>query len=140
MLVSLLNAGILSIAILGCLMFINTPACGSTFRSKWCALEYDWLCDKFVFIVDLTSGKIISSRQLQIRDGKITAINPARTPITDKNHIYHDGNGKYVMPGLIDMHVHAYDLAAFVITLSHGVTHVRLMNGVKEHLVWRKAQ
>lgn len=89
-------------------------------------------------IVDLNSGQIIRGRQLQIRDDKIAAINPARTPITDKNHIYHDGNGIYVMPGLIDMHVHAYDLAAFVITLSHGVTHARLMNGVKEHLVWRK--
>ena len=42
------------------------------------------------------------------------------------------------MPGLIDMHAHAFDPAAFTIALSHGVTHLRLMNGVKEHLIWRK--
>ena len=28
------------------------------------------------------------------------------------------------------MHVHAYDPAAFTIALSHGITHLRLMNGV----------
>jgi imidazolonepropionase-like amidohydrolase len=89
-------------------------------------------------IVDINTGQILKDRQLQIRNGKIAAIKPARTPITDENHIRHDGNGRYVTPGLIDMHVHAYDPAAFTITLSHGVTHLRVMNGVKEHLQWRK--
>jgi imidazolonepropionase-like amidohydrolase len=91
-----------------------------------------------IHIVDTNSGQIIRDRQLQVHNGKIAAIKPARTPITDQNHIYHDGNGRYVTPGLIDMHVHAYDPAAFTIALSHGVTHLRLMNGVKEHLQWRK--
>lgn len=90
-----------------------------------------------VHIVDVNSGRIIEDRQLQIRNGKISAIKPARTPITDTNHIHHDGNGRYVTPGLIDMHVHAYDPAAFTIALSHGVIHLRLMNGVREHLQWR---
>lgn len=91
-----------------------------------------------VHIVDIDSGQIIRDRQLQIHNGKITAIKPARTPITEEHHIQHDGNGRYVAPGLIDMHVHAYDPAVFTIALSHGVTHLRLMNGVKEHLQWRK--
>lgn len=73
-----------------------------------------------------------------ILNGKITAINAAETPIADKLYTRHDGKGGYVMPGLIDMHVHAYDPAAFIIALSHGVTHLRIMNGVKEHIIWRK--
>lgn len=89
-------------------------------------------------IVDISTGQILKDRQLQIRNGKITAIKPAHTPITDENYIQHDGNGRYVTPGLIDVHVHAYDPAAFTIALSHGVTHLRLMNGRKEHLQWRK--
>jgi len=89
-------------------------------------------------IVDINTGQVIKDRQLQIRNGKIAAIKPARTPIADKNYIQHDGNGRYVTPGLIDVHVHAYDPAAFTIALSHGVTHLRLMNGVKEHLQWRE--
>lgn len=91
-----------------------------------------------VHILNINTAQIIRDQQLQILNGKITAIKPARTPITDEHHTRHDGKGSYVMPGLIDMHVHAFDPAAFTIALSHGVTHVRLMNGVKEHLQWRK--
>lgn len=89
-------------------------------------------------ILDIESGEIIKNRQLHISAGKVVAIKPAQTPITDKHFTLHDGKGHYLMPGLIDMHVHAFDPAAFIITLSHGVTHVRLMNGVKAHLTWRE--
>lgn len=91
-----------------------------------------------VNLVDLRNGQLIENRQLLIRNGKIVAINPAKSPITEKDFILHDAKGRYLMPGLMDMHVHAYDPAAFTIALSHGVTHLRLMNGVKDHLVWRK--
>lgn len=91
-----------------------------------------------IHIVDIGTGKIIINRQLQIDDGKITAIRPAQTPIADPEAAYHDGKGVYAMPGLVDMHVHAFDPVAFTIALSHGVTHLRLMNGVEEHLTWQK--
>ena len=48
-----------------------------------------------------------------------------------------DGKNGFVTPGLIDMHVHMYEPAAFTLALSHGVTHVRIMNGVPAQLVWR---
>ena len=35
------------------------------------------------------------------------------------------------------MHVHMYEKAAYALTLSHGVTHVRVMNGVPKQLIWR---
>lgn len=89
-------------------------------------------------IIDITTGQVLQNRQLQIRAGKITAIKPAHTSITDEHYVLHDGKARYAMPGLIDMHVHAYDPAAFTIALSHGITHLRLMNGVKEHLTWRE--
>lgn len=91
-----------------------------------------------VHIIDIKTGQVIENRQLLILNGKIVAIKPAETPIVEENYTRHDGKGSYVTPGLIDMHAHAYDPAAFMIALSHGVTHLRLMNGVKEHIVWRK--
>lgn len=90
-----------------------------------------------VNLVDLGTGNIIPNRQLKIVNGKIAAITAAKTPITEPADI-HDAQGKFVMPGLIDMHVHAYDTSAFALSLSHGVTHVRIMNGVKDHLAWRE--
>ncbi len=89
-------------------------------------------------ILDINTGQVIRNRQLQIRAGKITAIKPANTSITDEYYVLHDAEGRYAVPGLIDMHVHAFDPAVFAITLSHGVTHLRLMNGVKEQLAWRE--
>jgi imidazolonepropionase-like amidohydrolase len=91
-----------------------------------------------VNIVDIKTGQIIENRQLLILNGKIAAIKPAETLIVEENYTRHDGKGSYVTPGLIDMHVHAFDPAAFMIALSHGVTHLRLMNGVKDHIIWRK--
>lgn len=91
-----------------------------------------------VHIIDIKTGQVIENRQILILNGKIAAIKPAETPIAEESYTQHDGKGSYVMPGLIDVHVHAYDPATFVIALSHGVTHLRLMNGVKEHIIWRK--
>src|SRR5262249_55123019 len=48
-----------------------------------------------------------------------------------------DGAGKWLMPGLADMHVHTWyddDLTLFV---AAGVTTIRNMWGVPQHLAWR---
>lgn len=51
-----------------------------------------------------------------------------------------DGRGRYLIPGLIDSHVHLWrspnDLLVY---LSQGVTGVREMMGSREHLRWRAA-
>ena len=91
-----------------------------------------------VNIVDVESGTIIPERQLVLRNGRIHKINSANTPIADTEFEHLDAEGQFVTPGLIDMHIHAYDPAAFTIALSHGVTHARIMNGVKEHLEWQE--
>lgn len=116
----------------------HSPSYASDFNKKADREVQSPLYIDNVHIVDISNGQIIENRQLLILNGKIAAIKSAETPIVDKLYTRHDGKGSYVMPGLIDMHVHAYDPAAFMITLSHGVTHLRLMNGVKEHIVWRK--
>ena len=88
-------------------------------------------------IVDVENQTIIPSKKIVINNGKITAIidNASPLPFPDLKVI--DGKGGYVTPGLIDMHVHMYEKAAYILTLSHGVTHVRVMNGVPEQLLWR---
>lgn len=88
-------------------------------------------------IIDINTGQVNQNRQVQIRNGKITAIKPANASITEKDYLRHDAKGRYATPGLIDMHVHAFDPAVFTIALSHGITHLRLMNGVNEQLTWR---
>ncbi|ALU44587.1 amidohydrolase family protein [Pseudoalteromonas rubra] len=92
---------------------------------------------KNVYIIDVANRTLSELSQLEVQGGKITAIYPADKPHT--THYAHiiDAKGGYVSPGLIDMHVHAYDPAAFALSLAHGVTHVRVMHGIKEHINWR---
>ena len=90
-----------------------------------------------VNIVDVDNGRILTDRQMVLLNGRIHKINPANTPIAEQQFERIDAKGQFATPGLIDMHIHAYDPAAFAIALSHGVTHVRIMNGVKEHLEWQ---
>ena len=48
-----------------------------------------------------------------------------------------DGRGKYLMPGLADMHVHTWFQADLPLFLAAGVTTVRNMAGSPMHLEWR---
>ena len=49
-----------------------------------------------------------------------------------------DGRGRYLMPGLADMHTHTWAEADFLLFLANGVTTIRNMWGSRRHLIWRK--
>ncbi|MEH6586202.1 MAG: amidohydrolase family protein [Halioglobus sp.] len=69
-----------------------------------------------------------------VEDGVISALGPNDSvEAPDKAQVI-DGQGKTLMPGLIDMHVHLYDEAELAAFLSHGVTTVRNAGGMPFHL------
>lgn len=90
-----------------------------------------------VNIVDIENQTIIPSQTIVIKNGKIDSINDQASLLPGSNLKIIDGKSGYVTPGLIDMHVHMYEKAAYILTLNHGVTHVRIMNGLSEQLLWR---
>ena len=49
-----------------------------------------------------------------------------------------DGRGKWLIPGLIDMHVHLNDEGDGALYVANGVTTIRNMWGFPETLAWRK--
>ena len=49
-----------------------------------------------------------------------------------------DGAGKFLIPGLWDMHVHWYDEKALGLFTANGVTGIRVMGGAPEHRQWRE--
>jgi imidazolonepropionase-like amidohydrolase len=49
-----------------------------------------------------------------------------------------DGNGKYLIPGLVDAHVHLQSQTEFALYLANGVTAVFNLDGRPAHLLWRK--
>ena len=88
-------------------------------------------------IVDPETHQVWADKQVYVRDGKIVSVTDQRSDkaIVPPNII--DGQNGYLTPGLIDMHVHMFESGAFALTLSHGVTHVRIMGGVAAQLTWR---
>lgn len=61
---------------------------------------------KNINIIDVKLLKIINNQTIIIKDNKIDTISPQKTEIFDKNVIVIDMSDKYVIPGLIDSHVH----------------------------------
>ena len=49
-----------------------------------------------------------------------------------------DGRGKYLMPGLADMHAHTWEEEDFSLLLANGITTIRNMFGGPTHLRWKE--
>jgi imidazolonepropionase-like amidohydrolase len=73
-------------------------------------------------VVNVRDGHITPNATIVLRSGRIESIGSAAAPAGVKAL---DLTGKYVLPGLIDAHTHASDLAAFRRALESGVTTVR---------------
>jgi hypothetical protein len=85
-----------------------------------------------VAVVDVEQGRAVPDQTVLISDGRVVAIGSgARTRLRDGVRAI-DGRGKYLIPGLLDMHVHMMgsgkpteiEMPLFV---AHGVTGVRVM-------------
>ncbi|RCI13400.1 hypothetical protein L249_5588 [Ophiocordyceps polyrhachis-furcata BCC 54312] len=89
-----------------------------------------------VTVVDVNSGDLRPSQDIVVKDNKIESIDNTskKNSKTDDDDV--DGTGKFAIPGLSDMHVHAYfrnDPASFKVTdnitmplfVANGVTTVR---------------
>ncbi|MCH8146929.1 MAG: hypothetical protein IH987_02915 [Planctomycetes bacterium] len=96
-----------------------------------------------VSVVPMDSERIIANQTVLIQNGRILAIGPADAMPIPEAAVRIDGTGKYLMPGLADMHAHlAHDEEAnpdaLVVFLAAGVTTVRNMWGQPVHLEWRR--
>lgn len=89
-----------------------------------------------VNILSPDGSKFLPNRTVSIKQGLIESISSDMAYSTEANII--DGQGKYLIPGLTDSHVHLFksqnDLLLY---LANGITQVREMIGEKDHLVWR---
>ena len=84
-----------------------------------------------VTVIDGTSGGPAPDRAVAIRGGQIVAIAPAGSLDAGSRTVRIDGRGKFLIPGLWDMHVHlmGYSERAFPLFLANGVTTIRDMGG-----------
>ena len=102
-----------------------------------------------VNIVPMSEEQVLRDQTVIIRDGRIVEVGSASTAKVPKDAVRIDGRGKYLMPGLVDMHTHVTDDVAegtplatdngeLLLYIANGVTTVRNMKGQPKHLQWRK--
>jgi imidazolonepropionase-like amidohydrolase len=91
-----------------------------------------------VTVIDTTGGAPRPGMTVVIEGERIAALGPSRdTPVPEKARVVH-GAGKFLIPGLWDMHVHWQDAPYLPLFIATGVTGMRVMWGQPRHLDWRK--
>lgn len=85
-----------------------------------------------VAIVDVVNQQIVSARDVVIRNGRIESIRESRSHDESHGLMAVDGTGKFLMPGLWDMHVHSLKISpqyTHPLLIARGITGVREMWG-----------
>ena len=91
-----------------------------------------------VTVVPMDTAATVPDQTVVVRRGRIVAMGPtARTPVPiDARRI--DGTGRFLLPGLVDMHTHLDSAATLPLLVANGVTTVRNMWGTARTLEWRR--
>lgn len=120
--------------------------CGGEFSSRNDAT----LAITHVAVIDLDSGRVVPDQTVLIRNTRIDAVGTGPMPVPTDARVV-DGRGAYLMPGLIDAHVHLFNnvsrrppsMWAFPLFIAAGVTGVREMWVELEQMTtveeWRRA-
>ena len=90
-----------------------------------------------VTVVPMDGARHLANRTVLVRAGRIEAIGPAASLPVPADALVIAGRGRWLMPGLADMHVHLHDERLLPIFLANGVTTVRNMWGRPDHLALR---
>jgi len=91
-----------------------------------------------VTIINTAGGPDLTDRSVFIAGDRITDITQTGSIRPPKGICVIDAKGKYLIPGLWDMHVHWYDERYLNLFIANGVTGVRQMSGLQFHLDWRE--
>lgn len=98
-----------------------------------------------VTVIPMDRERLIESQTVIVRNGRIASIAPAASAEIPAGVMRIEARGKYLMPGLAEMHGHvpgqagAFADATMLLFVANGVTTVRGMQGSPYHLTLRDA-
>jgi imidazolonepropionase-like amidohydrolase len=129
-----------TVLLVACLVFVATMVSAHSERQKSDIKTTRTVAFVEVNVVPMDRERIIEKQTVIVQDGSITEIGPASKLQVPPDALQIDGHGRYLMPGLADMHVHLSheNEDELVLFLANGVTTVRNMYGIPIHLEWRK--
>ena len=96
-----------------------------------CAQTNNTLVIAHVTVIDCTGEAAKPNSTVVVAGGRISAVGPSESVTVPTGARVVDGNGKFLIPGLWDMHGHLTDATegAFPLLIMNGVTGVRDMGG-----------
>jgi hypothetical protein len=117
-----------NILLIGLLFFISSAVAQKTFLIK------------NVHIVDVEKGILLKNTDVLISGNTITNINTGKNKTTIKYDSAIEGNNRYLIPGLWDMHTHTWsEEQIFPLLIANGVTGIRgMFDDMSNVKRWRK--
>jgi len=91
-----------------------------------------------VTVVPMDSERLLPGQTVLVREGRITHMGSVESVPVPSGARRIEGRGKYLMPGLSDMHSHPASEEDLRLMLANGVTFTRVMWGTPQELRWRE--
>jgi len=94
-----------------------------------------------VHVVDVRAGRILRDQSLVIEGERITALGPLASLARPADATLVEGNGRYLVPGLCDTHIHLDESHAqdsLFLMVANGVTTAQCMSGTPWTLALRE--
>jgi hypothetical protein len=81
--------------------------------------------------------RVLADHTVLIRDGRIDTVAPSDDVSIPRGATVIDGRGKFLLPSLVDTHVHVDDPGDLTVFLAHGIGAVRNLEGLPYHVFLR---
>jgi imidazolonepropionase-like amidohydrolase len=91
-----------------------------------------------VNVIAADREQVLQEQTVIVRGEQIAEIGPVAKIKVPKGALRINGRGKYLTPGLVDMHAHLNSPKELPLYLANGVTTVYNLNGRPAHLKWRE--
>ena len=101
-----------------------------------------------VTVIPMDRERVIPDQTVVVRDGRIASVGPASSTVVPADAIRIDGRGKFLMPGLAEMHAHVLGPQAasseelnrdiMFLYVANGITTIRAMLGAPNQLILRE--
>ncbi|MFC1636820.1 hypothetical protein ACFL5Z_18500, partial [Planctomycetota bacterium] len=90
-------------------------------------------------VIDTTGAPAKTDMTVVVKGDRIEALGKTGKLIVPQNRQVVDATGKFLIPGLWDMHVHPHDKKDYLaLFIANGITGIRVMWGYPMHHTWRE--
>ena len=148
---SITSVAALFFASAACAQGNSTPSAATSERAAGAAAQPP-AAGTFAFtdvsVIPMDREQVLSRQTVVVRDGKILSVGPASSAVVPPDATRIDGTGKFLMPGLAEMHAHVAGGQApgseqtnkdiFFLYIANGITTIRAMLGAPNQLVLRE--